>query len=107
MYQQYGFTLVEVLLSLVLTTTVALLLLEFQSKTSLFINQVIQQNQASSILDHADEDLLFGAKHRFKPVNPYTLHIEQNGEHTKLNVFWLAPENSLSRTYLEPKFFSE
>jgi hypothetical protein len=67
---------------------------------------VAQQNQASSILDHADEELLLGTKHRFKPVDPYTLHIEQNMEHIKMDVSWLD-NPMLSRIYSVPRFISE
>lgn len=104
MSQHKGFSLIEVLLSLMLTTTVALLLLQLQNTTSLFVSQIAHHSQASSILDHADEELLLGAKRRFKPVDPYTLHIEQNLEHTKVNVSWFNQSSMLSRLYFAPNF---
>jgi prepilin-type N-terminal cleavage/methylation domain-containing protein len=107
MCQQKGFSLIEVLLSLMLTTTIALLLLQLQNHTSLFVNQVVQNSQASSILDQADEELLLGTRQRFKPVDPYTLHIEQNIEHTKVSVSWLSQSYMLSRIYSAPRFVSE
>jgi len=105
MNQKKGFSLIEVLLSLVLTTTIALFLLQLQNTTSLVVNQVTQQSQASSILDHADEELLLWAKQRFKPVDPYTLHIEQNDAHTKVHLSWLNQSHVLSRIYAVPQFF--
>lgn len=98
-----GFSLIEVLLSLMLTTTIALFLLQLHGMAHVWLNQFIQYSQAASLLDHADERIVLGAKQRFKPVDPYLLYLEQNTEHKKLDVFSKSGTLILSRTYPLPQ----
>lgn len=81
-----GFSLIEVLISLVLTTSVAFILLDFQSNNFLLLSQYTTKNHVSTLLDTIDEELLLGVSDRFKPVDPYTLHIEQKSEELKLQI---------------------
>lgn len=104
MTQQKGFSLIEVLLSLILTTTIAFFLLQLQGTSHSFLNQFIIQTQASLILDRIDEELVLGGKNRFKPVDPYTLHIEQNMEATKIHLSWFNKVHSLTRIHRAPRF---
>jgi prepilin peptidase dependent protein C len=104
MTQQKGFSLIEVLLSLMLTTTVAFFLLHLQGTSHSFLHQFIVQTQASILLDRIDEELLLGVKNRFKPVDPYTLHIEQNMDDTKIQLSWFNQAHSLTRIHRSPGF---
>lgn len=58
MKQQKGFSLIEVLVSLILVSTVALLLVEQQSQTKLLLQQIISRAESSQILDTIDENRL-------------------------------------------------
>lgn len=101
-----GFSLIEVLLSLMLTATVALFLLQLQDTSSLLLKQIVQYSKASSILNDADEQLLLVLKQRFKSMQPYSLQINENAEHIKVQVSWLS-QYSLSRVYAAPYFFDD
>lgn len=57
MSKHKGFTLMEVLVSLMLMTTVVLMLVEQQLKTRDLINHLIWRIQGSQYLDQVDEAL--------------------------------------------------
>lgn len=55
MNQQKGFSLIEVLLSLMLTSTVALALLQLQAQAQLFLTKLVLCIQESHLLDNDRE----------------------------------------------------
>lgn len=55
MNQQKGFSLVEVLLSLMLTSTVALALLQLQAEAQLFLTKLVMRIEESHLLDNDRE----------------------------------------------------
>ncbi|KTC83475.1 prepilin-type N-terminal cleavage/methylation domain-containing protein [Legionella cincinnatiensis] len=57
MNQQKGFSLIEVLLSLLLVTTLALALLQQQSQSKYMLNQLMKRIQATHYLDQIEETL--------------------------------------------------
>ena len=68
-----GFSLTEVLVSLVLVTGTSLALLKQQWQVSQLFNQIHLRAQALYQLDNASERLYAG--HGFQPLDkPYTLH---------------------------------
>jgi len=58
MNQQKGFSFVEVLLSLLLVTTVATALLQQQWQSKQLLTQLVLQSEASQAHDQIKEDLL-------------------------------------------------
>ncbi len=57
MEQQKGYSLIEVLISLILVSTVALTLLEQQLQTKHILNQLIVRTENTQLLDSVDEHL--------------------------------------------------
>jgi Tfp pilus assembly protein PilV len=58
MNQSKGFSLIEVLLSLMLTTTLVFFLLELQGNARLYFKQTLFRTQDLSFRDQADEERL-------------------------------------------------
>ncbi len=103
MDQQKGFSLIEVLLSFMLTTTVVFFLLELYGTGHLFLNQVLMRTHASTILDSVDEALISGADSKTLLTDPYTLHLVQNREHSKIELYRANQIPLLTRDYLRIK----
>ena len=77
-----GFSLIEVLISLVLTSTIAFFLLELYSFGFMFFNQSMIHSDASARLDEIDELLI--ADEDFFPNKLFRLSITQTEIHTQL-----------------------
>lgn len=58
MNQQKGFSLIEVLLSLLLVTTLAIALIQQQSQSKYLLNQLLIRTQATHHLDQIEETLM-------------------------------------------------
>ncbi|CEG57564.1 type IV pilus modification PilV family protein [Legionella fallonii] len=109
MIYQKGFSLFEVLLSLILLTTVSLGLLTQQGLTRQWLTQLELQVQASQFLDQIDESLFLGVK-RF-PVAPHPYHFEAqvNQQTSNLKIHWFEHSGTIirQRNYLSAVTFSK
>lgn len=97
MNQQQGFSLVEVLASLLLVTLVALFLLQQQWQSKQLLRQIIWREQSTWFLDAIDEALF--AQLQQLPVLPpgYQLQIEDNAQDMVLRIHHAAKLNVLTR----------
>jgi prepilin-type N-terminal cleavage/methylation domain-containing protein len=107
MTQQKGFSLIEVLLSLMLTTTVAFCMLHLHAVSHSLLKQFILQTHASTLLDRIDEEFLLQGKNLFRPAEPYILDIEENREDTKVQISWFHHAYYITRTHRSAEFLSE
>ena len=99
MHPSKGFSLIEVLLSLMLTSTIALALLQVMGQSRFFLNQLIIRTQASSILDQLDERLLISTTHELKPPQPFHVTIQKSKKQLITRLDCLNQMNSISRSY--------
>lgn len=98
MEEQTGFSLVEVLLSLMLTTTMVYFLLQLQGTNRSYLNQLFLHAQASAVLDEVEEELLVAQKIKVKKP-PYTVYVQQNGNARQLDLSWFEQRHFLERHY--------
>lgn len=77
--EQHGFSLIEVLLSLLLITTVGLFLLEFYGMSEVFFQQTLQSTQAASLLD-SFEDALITGQNAHAPVDSNYELVQDSGK---------------------------
>ncbi|ERH43671.1 hypothetical protein N750_11515 [Legionella pneumophila str. Leg01/53] len=84
MSKHKGFTLMEVLMSLMLMTTVVLMLVDQQLKTRDLINHLIWRIQGSQYLDQVDEALYISENRLPLPPSNYHFDIRRS---TKENSF--------------------
>lgn len=73
MNQQKGFSLIEVLLSLLIVTTLALALVQQQSQSKYILNQLAIRTQATHHLDQIEETLTIPIKK--SPFLPPIFHL--------------------------------
>lgn len=74
MNQQKGFSLTEVLTSLLLVTTLALALLQQQWQSKYLLNQLVHRSQNTQLRDQIEEALLIPLK-RSPPI-PYSYPLQ-------------------------------
>lgn len=98
MNQLKGFSLIEVLVSLMLVTTLALALLQQQGKTQLWIKQFLLYSGASHVLDQVNESLYAKIDKIPKAPPPYNLDIQPNKNNLNLSIRWFNNSESLTRT---------
>ncbi len=84
MNTQKGFSLLEVILSLTLTTSVLFFVLELYRTSFLFFNHTFLRVQASAVLDTIDDLLLLGEKVTSPIDSCYELEITQDNTYLKL-----------------------
>ncbi|WP_133135648.1 PilW family protein [Legionella rowbothamii] len=102
MNQQKGFSLVEVLASLLLVTMVALSLLQQQWQSRQLLKQLIWQEQSSQFLDQIEEASFAHLQQLPAPPPFYQLQIEHNAQGTRvLRVDHLAKPNVLTRHHMK------
>ncbi|KTD83028.1 hypothetical protein [Legionella waltersii] len=94
-----GFSLLEVLLSLMLIMTIALGLLEQRSKIKSVINQTQLYSKASNILDQTEELFIAHSDTIKKPEKPFELKVHNTHGELNLKVEWLNGARSLSRSH--------
>ncbi|HDV5709853.1 TPA: prepilin-type N-terminal cleavage/methylation domain-containing protein [Legionella pneumophila] len=99
MSKHQGFTLMEVLVSLMLMTTVVLMLVEQQLKTRDIINHLIWRIQGSQYLDQVDEALNISENLPLPPSN-YHFDIRRSQKKIILNVTWFKKSQSIIRSYV-------
>ena len=97
MNQQKGFSLIEVLVSLMLVTTVGLALLEQQGQTKQRLTQLVLRANASQFLDHVDESLFVGIDKLPNAPSPYHFIFEKNKQSLILRLNWFKNFESLIR----------
>ncbi|KTD65435.1 prepilin-type N-terminal cleavage/methylation domain-containing protein [Legionella shakespearei] len=99
MNQQKGFSLIEVLASLMLATTLALALTQQQWHTRLLIKQLLARTKASAFLDQINESLYLGSAQL--PAAPFPCHLdikEANHAYT-IRLDWFNRSESITRQY--------
>lgn len=84
MNQQKGFSLTEVLVSLLLVTTLALVLLQQQWQSKYMLNQLVIRAQAARYLDQVEESLIAGIK-RLPPC-PASFHLVLQHKNQEMNI---------------------
>lgn len=99
MNQQKGFSLIEVLVSLMLVTTLALALLEQQWQTKILLNQLVIRAEASNILDQIDETLLSNVNETPTIPLPYHFNLSQSRHTLILRLNRFNDDNLITRTY--------
>lgn len=95
MMQQRGFSLLELLISLMLVTTIALASLSQLCHTKLLIKQLLLRDNASQLLDKTEETLLVDKQMLPKALAPYPLRPEDRWHDWGLGLDW--SEQSLPR----------
>lgn len=96
MERQQGFSLIEVLVSLVLMTTTALALLQQQWHSQQLFNQVSLQAGALLILDNAVELRLSGYTSALSEKGAYALQEKPLDSAVELDVQWRYGDSRLS-----------
>lgn len=99
MNQQQGFSLIEVLLSLMLATTLALALIQQQWNTRLLINRLLFRSGATLFLDQINELLYVGADKLPPAPAPYHLDIQRTHDDYAVRLDWFNQSDSMTRKY--------
>jgi prepilin peptidase dependent protein C len=99
MNQQKGFSLIEVLLSLVLVTTVTLALLQQHDQTNLLLNQLLLRTGASQFLDEVDEALVINADLIPTAPSTYRFKVQHQERGVLLQLEWF--NHSIARLHHE------
>lgn len=86
-----GFSLIEVLVSLLLMTTTSLALLKQQWHANQLFNQVLFQTKALTVLDNASECLISGV-FSLEQDGWFELKKIQTKQTTRLKISWNAPD---------------
>lgn len=94
---QKGFSLTEVLVSLVLVTTLTLTLLQQQSQSKQLLNQLVFRTQGSQFLDQIEETLVARVS-RLPPIpSSYHLEIQQKNHQVLIHLAWLQQLGTITR----------
>lgn len=96
MNQQKGFSLVEVLASLLLVTSLALSLVQQQLQSRQLLNQLVVREQGAHFLDQVYEAQL--ARVKTLPTIPTPYHLNVNAQ--KFHLDWSNQRSVLSRSVL-------
>lgn len=92
-----GFSLIEVLVSLMLVTTIALALLQQHWNIRQFINQLIAHAEALQIIDRVTESL-YGQMNKMPSVpSPYLLNVRNETDYLIVRVEWFNRSESITR----------
>ncbi|EHL30284.1 PilW family protein [Legionella drancourtii] len=97
MKQQKGFSLVEVLASLLLVTTLALSLLQQQWQSKQLLNQLILREHGSQVLDQIGETLFARMKKLPLVPPPYHLDVQHQSQETLLRLGWYHKSAAITR----------
>ena len=100
-----GFSLIEVLISLVLTSTISFFLLDLYNSGFTFFNQSMIHSNASARLDEIDELLI--TDEVFFQDKFFGLSITQTEIHTQLVLYDKNNSHLLTRTYQTIKVAGE
>ena len=97
--QQKGFSLIEVLVSLMLLTTLGVALLEQQGQTRQLLTQLALRTKASQFLDQVDESLFIGVDKLPAAPFPYHFMLQKNKQNFILRLDWLKDFGSIIREH--------
>lgn len=92
-----GFSLIEVLVSLLLVSTVALSLLKQQWQSRQLLDHLILREQGTYILDQINESLLAGKSKPPALPSPYHLVINHKNRETLIHLDWYKQTGTLTR----------
>ncbi len=98
MVYEKGFSFMEVLISLILVSTLSLSLLEQQGQAKQALSQSMLAADASIFLDQIDELLLIKAGAPQIPP-PYHFSLEKNSKSMILSLNWFKQLGSISRRH--------
>ncbi len=99
MKQQKGFSLIEVLVSLILVATVALVLFEQQIQTQSLLNQLVLRSGASNYLDRVDESL-FASENRLPGLpEHYRFTLQQMIQSPIFHIHFSKSYGTIARVY--------
>ena len=97
MNRQKGFSLTEVLVSLVLVTTLTLVLLQQQRQSKQLLNQLVFRTQGSQFLDQIEETLTAKVS-KLPPIpSPYHLEIQQQKHQVLIHLAWFEQLGTITR----------
>ncbi|KTD60380.1 hypothetical protein Lsai_0130 [Legionella sainthelensi] len=99
MNQQKGFSLIEVLLSLLMVTTLALALVQQQSQSKYMLNQLVIRTQATHHLDQIEEALTAPIKKFPFPPSFFDLVLQHNSQKVFLKLAWHDQINFIIRKH--------
>ncbi|WP_392536860.1 prepilin-type N-terminal cleavage/methylation domain-containing protein [Legionella sp. 227] len=94
---QKGFSLTEVLVSLLLVTTLALTLLQQRGQSIQLLNQLVLRMQASQFLDQIEETLVAQVPKLPSVPTPYHLEIQHKNQHVLIQLDWFQQLGVLTR----------
>ncbi|CAM3074140.1 Tfp pilus assembly protein PilV [Legionella steigerwaltii] len=97
MNRQKGFSLTEVLVSLLLVTTMALTLFQQQGQSKQLLSQLIFRMQASQFLDQVEESLVAQVPKLPTTPTPYHLEIQHKNQHVLIQLAWFDQLGALTR----------
>lgn len=101
MKQQKGFSLIEVLASLLLVTTLSLSLVQQQWQSKQVLTQLLLREQGSQVLDQIDEALLARANDLPALPEQYHLHTTLRNKETLLRLSWLHKNSGIIRKHIQ------
>ena len=94
---QKGFSLTEVLVSLLLVTTLTLALFQQQWQSKHLLNQLVLRTQGSQFLDQIEETLVAQIP-KFPPTPlPYHLEIQHKNHQVVIQLAWVEQLGSITR----------
>jgi prepilin peptidase dependent protein C len=99
MNPQKGFSLVEVLASLLLVTTLALSLLQQQWQSKQLLNQLILRAQGSHFLDQFEESLRAHVKQPLLQSWPFRVAVKQRNKVLLLQLYLVQKKEIITRQY--------
>ncbi|ARB91494.1 prepilin-type N-terminal cleavage/methylation domain-containing protein [Legionella longbeachae] len=99
MNQQKGFSLIEVLLSLLLVTTLAIALIEQQSQSKYLLNQLLIRTQATHHLDQIEETLMTKIKKAPFPPPFFHLDLQHKSQEIFVKLAWHDQLNFIVRKH--------
>lgn len=97
MNQQKGFSLLEVLVSLMLVVTAGLALVQMHGQTKQMLTQMLMRAKASHFLDHVDESLFVGIDKLPVATAPYHFVVKKDKESVILHLEWFQNMGSVIR----------
>ncbi len=97
---QKGFSLMEVLFSLILVATVAFGLLTSQQQNRQLLQQLILQAGASQFLDEVEENLVLKRDAFPKPPPPYQFNVKQSPSSLILELNYFQTKDPIRRLFM-------
>lgn len=94
---QKGFSLLEVLLSLILLIALSLVLLKHQGFSRQWLIQLELRANASQFLDQIDESLFVGIKRLAIAPHPYHLEVKINQHSSSVQLQWFNRAAMITR----------